>query len=194
KTPSRAVPLKKATSSRQLSCEQRSQFAVKMARTFHSTKTQPSSFVRITNRAELVSSAQLLVSYVTSSSCVSYRWHRRWSNDMAKIEKDDLVHVVSGQDRGKQGKVLRVLPAEQRAVVEGVNRVTKHVRAGQGADGSTEGGLVEQEAALHISSVAVVDPETEKPTRVGYRFEEVEEDGVTKTVKVRFAKASGKEL
>ncbi|HIW47443.1 MAG TPA: 50S ribosomal protein L24 [Candidatus Yaniella excrementigallinarum] len=113
---------------------------------------------------------------------------------MAKIKKDDLVQVLSGKDRGKQGKVLRVLPAEQRVVVEGVNRVTKHVRAGQGADGSTEGGLVEQEAALHISNVAVVDPETEKPTRVGYRFEEVEEDGVTKTVKVRFAKASGKEL
>ena len=113
---------------------------------------------------------------------------------MAKIKKDDLVQVLSGKDRGKQGKVLRVLPAEQRVVVEGVNRVTKHVRAGQGADGSTEGGLVVQEAALHISNVAVVDPETEKPTRVGYRFEEVEEDGVTKTVKVRFAKASGKEL
>src|SRR5699024_5713809 len=113
---------------------------------------------------------------------------------MAKIKKDDLVQVLSGKDRGKQSKVLRVPPAEQRVVLEGVNRVTKHVRASQGADGSTQGGLVEQEAALHLSNVAVVDPETEKPTRVGYRFEEVEEDGVTKTVKVRFAKASGKEL
>src|SRR5699024_5910150 len=113
---------------------------------------------------------------------------------MAKKKKDDLVQLLSGKDRGKQGKVLRVLPAEQRVVVEGVNRVPKHVRAGQGADGSTEGGLAEQDAALHISNVAVVDPETEKPTRVGYRVEEVEEDGVTKTVKVRFAKASGKEL
>src|SRR5699024_5965070 len=101
---------------------------------------------------------------------------------------------LSGKDRGKQDKVLRVLPAEQRVVVKGVNHVTTHVRAGQGDDGSTEGGLVEQEAALHISNVAVVDPKTENLTRVGYRFEEVEEDGVTKTVKVRFAKASGKEL
>src|SRR5699024_12178569 len=101
---------------------------------------------------------------------------------------------VTSKDCSNNGKVLRVLPAEQRVVVEGVNRVTKHVRAGQGADGSTEGGLVEQEAAQHISNVAVVDPETEKPTRVGYRFEEVEEDGVTKTVKVRFDTASGKEL
>src|SRR5699024_443660 len=113
---------------------------------------------------------------------------------MAKIKKDDLVQVLSGKDRGKQGKVLRVLPAEQRVVVEGVNRVTKHVRAGQGADGSTEGGLVEQEGSLHTSNVAVGGPETEKPTRGCYRFEGVEEDGVTKAVKVRFAKASGKEL
>src|SRR5690625_2351796 len=113
---------------------------------------------------------------------------------MAKSKKDDLVQVVSGKDRGKQGKVLRVLPAVQRVVVECVNRVTKHVHAGHGADGSTEGWLAEQEAVLHISNVAVIDTDTEQTSRVGYRFEEVEEDGVTKTVKVRFAKASGKEL
>ena len=118
---------------------------------------------------------------------------------MAKIKKDDLVQVVSGKDRGFQGKVLRVLPEEDRVLVEGINRVTKHVRPGAHAghdhdDGSSEGGRVEVEAFLHISNVAVVDPETQKPTRVGYRFEEVEQDGETKTVKVRFAKASGKEL
>lgn len=113
---------------------------------------------------------------------------------MAKIKKDDLVQVIAGKDRGKQGKVLRVLPKQDKVLVEGVNRVTKHVRAGQGPDGATEGGRVEQEALLHISNVAIVDPESGKPTRVGYRFEEVEEDGVTKTVKVRYAKASGKEL
>src|SRR5699024_12715765 len=95
-----------------------------MARTFHSTKTQPSSFVRLTNRAEPVSSAQLLVSYVTSSSCVSYRRHRRRSNDMAAIKKDVLVQVLSSKDRGHQGQVIRVLPAAQRAAVDGVNRVT----------------------------------------------------------------------
>ncbi|WBL17744.1 MULTISPECIES: 50S ribosomal protein L24 [Citricoccus] len=113
---------------------------------------------------------------------------------MAKIKKDDLVQVISGKDRGKQGKVLRVFPAQERVLVEGVNRVTKHLRAGQDNNGSTEGGLQVVEAPLHISNVAVVDPETKKPTRVGYRFETVEKNGVEKTVKVRYAKASGKEL
>lgn len=113
---------------------------------------------------------------------------------MAKIKKDDLVQVISGKDRGKQGKVLRVFPTKDRVLVEGVNRVTKHLRAGQNNDGSTEGGRQVIEAALHISNVAVVDPETEKPTRVGYRFENVEKDGEQKTAKVRYAKASGKEL
>src|SRR5699024_1070975 len=106
---------------------------------------------------------------------------------MAKIKKDDLVQVLSGKDRGKQGKVLRVLPKTDKVLVEGVNRVTKVVRAGQGPDGATEGGRVEEEALIHISNVAVVDPETEKPTRVGYRFEEVEKDGETKIIKVRYA-------
>ena len=113
---------------------------------------------------------------------------------MAKIKKDDLVQVLSGKDRGKQGKVLRVLPKQDKVLVEGVNRVTKHDRAGQGPDGATEGGRVEEEALIHISNVAVVDPETEKPTRVGYRVEEGEKDGETKITKVRYAKASGKEL
>lgn len=107
---------------------------------------------------------------------------------MAKIKKDDLVQVLTGKDRGKTGKVLQVIPKKDRVLVEGVNRVKRHLRAGQ--FGQTEGGIVESEAPIHISNVAVVDPETQKPTRVGYRFEEV--DGETK--KVRYAKASGKEL
>ncbi|WP_022871728.1 50S ribosomal protein L24 [Nesterenkonia alba] len=107
---------------------------------------------------------------------------------MAKIKKDDLVQVLTGKDKGKQGKVLEVIPKRDRVVVEGINRVKRHLRAGQ--FGNTEGGIVESEAPIHISNVAVVDPETGKPTRVGYRFEEV--DGETK--KVRYAKASGKEL
>ncbi len=106
-----------------------------------------------------------------------------------KIKKDDLVQVLSGKDKGKQGKVLQVLPAEERVLVEGINRVKRHLRAGQ--FGNTEGGIVESEAPLHISNVAVVDPETGKPTRVGFRFED---DGDGGTTKVRFAKASGKEL
>ena len=115
---------------------------------------------------------------------------------MAKIKKGDLVQVISGAtqarggDRGKQGKVLEVLVERNRVVVEGVNRVTRHVKAGPNGGG----GIETVEAPIHISNVAVVDPETKKPTRVGYRFETVEKDGVSKTVKVRFAKASGKEL
>ncbi|MCH8560525.1 50S ribosomal protein L24 [Nesterenkonia sp. LB17] len=111
---------------------------------------------------------------------------------MAKIKKDDLVQILTGKDKGKQGKVLQVLPQKERVLVEGVNRVKRHLRAGQ--FGSTEGGIVESEAAIHISNVAVVDPETGKPTRVGYRQETVERDGVSKTVRIRFAKASGKDL
>ncbi|MGJ9372966.1 MULTISPECIES: 50S ribosomal protein L24 [Nesterenkonia] len=111
---------------------------------------------------------------------------------MAKIKKDDLVQILTGKDKGKQGKVLQVLPAKERVIVEGVNRMKRHLRAGQ--FGSTEGGIVESEAAIHISNVAVVDPETGKPTRVGYRQETVERDGVSKTVRIRFAKASGKDL
>lgn len=111
---------------------------------------------------------------------------------MAKIKKDDLVQVLTGKDKGKTGKVLEVLPKKDRVVVEGINRVKRHLRAGQ--FGQTEAGIVESEAPIHISNVAVVDPETNKPTRVGYRFEEVESNGETVIKKVRFAKASGKEL
>ena len=111
-----------------------------------------------------------------------------------KVHKGDTVLVISGKDKGAKGKVIQAFPAQQKVLVEGVNRVTKHLRAGQNNDGSTEGGLQVVEAPIHVSNVAVVDPETKKPTRVGYRFETVEKDGESKTVKVRFAKASGKEL
>ena len=113
---------------------------------------------------------------------------------MAKIKKDDLVQVIAGKDKGKQGKVLRVFPTDERVLVEGVNRVTKHLRAGQDNNGSTEGGLQVVEAPIHISNVALVDPKTKKPTRVGFREETVEKDGVKKTVRVRYAKKSGENL
>ncbi|WP_431709846.1 50S ribosomal protein L24 [Glutamicibacter uratoxydans] len=112
----------------------------------------------------------------------------------AKIKKGDLVQVIAGGDRGKQGKVLKVFPEAQRVLVEGVNRVTKHTKAGQTESGSTTGGIEVVEAPMHVSNVAVVDPETKKPTRVGFREETVEKDGVSKTVRVRYAKASGKDL
>jgi large subunit ribosomal protein L24 len=119
---------------------------------------------------------------------------------MAKIKKGDLVQVISGAtqarggSRGKQGRVLQVLVEKNRVIVEGVNYVTKHVRQGQTQRGTKTGGVETHEAPIHISNVALVDPETKKPTRVGHRNEEVTKNGVTKTVRVRYAKKSGKDL
>ena len=119
---------------------------------------------------------------------------------MANIKKGDLVQVISGRsqarggDRGKQGKVLEVLVAQHRVVVQGVNFVTKHVRVGQTQRGTKTGGIETLEASIHVSNVALVDPETKKPTRVGFREEVVTKDGVEKTVRVRYAKKSGKDL
>ena len=119
---------------------------------------------------------------------------------MANIKKGDLVQVITGAtqarggDRGKQGKVLEVLVESQRLVVEGVQRVTKHVKAGQTQRGTRTGGIETVEAPIHISNVMLVDPETKKGTRVGYRTEQVERDGRTRTVRVRVAKRSGKDI
>lgn len=120
---------------------------------------------------------------------------------MANIKKGDLVQVISGRaqarggDRGKQGRVIEVIPEQNRVVVEGVNYVTKHVKVGQTQRGSKTGGIETHEAPIHVSNVAIVDPpETKKPTRVGFRNETVTKDGVTKTVRVRYAKKSGKDL
>lgn len=119
---------------------------------------------------------------------------------MAKIKKGDTVQVITGAsqarggDRGKQGTVLEVRVAENRVVVEGVNFVTKHSRVGQTQRGTKTGGIETVEAPIHISNVALVDPESKTPTRVGHRVETVTKDGVTKTVRVRYAKKSGKDL
>jgi large subunit ribosomal protein L24 len=119
---------------------------------------------------------------------------------MANIKKGDLVQVISGPtqarggDRGKQGRVIEVLKEQDRVVVEGINFVTKHVRVGQTQRGTKTGGIETVEAPIHVSNVAIVDPETKKPTRVGHRNEEVTKDGVTRTVRVRYAKKSGKDL
>ena len=119
---------------------------------------------------------------------------------MANIKKGDLVQVISGRsqarggDRGKQGKVIEVLVNENRVVVQGVNFVTKHVRVGQTQRGTKTGGIETHEAPIHVSNVALVDPESKKPTRVGFRNETVTKDGVSKTVRVRYAKKSGKDL
>jgi len=113
---------------------------------------------------------------------------------MAKIKKGDLVVVIAGKDKGKQGRVLEVLTERDRVIVEGVQRVTKHTKVGQSQRGSRTGGIETVEAPIHISNVMVVDPETKKGTRVGYRTEEVERDGRQRTVRVRVAKRSGKDI
>ena len=98
----------------------------------------------------------------------------------AKIKRDDEVVVLAGKDKGKQGKVLKILTDKDRVIVEGVNVVKKHQKPNPGAGES--GGIVEQEAAIHISNVAILNPETGKADRVGFRIE----DGK----KVRFFKSN----
>ena len=100
-----------------------------------------------------------------------------------KIKKGDKVVVITGRDKGKSGEVLRVLRAESRLIVQGVNMVKRHTKPGAGQ----AGGIVEKEAAIHISNVAHIDPKSDKPTRVGYK---VLGDGR----KVRFARRSGEVL
>lgn len=117
-----------------------------------------------------------------------------------KIKKGDLVQVITGAseerggDLGKQGKVLEVLTESNRVVVEGINRVTRHRKPGQTKDGATAGGIEIVESPIHISNVALVDPETKKPTRVGFREETAERSGRERKVRVRVAKGSGKEI
>jgi len=112
---------------------------------------------------------------------------------MAKIKKGDLVVVIAGRDRGQQGRVLELTGNGDRVVVEGVQRVTKHIKPGT-RQNNQAGGIETVEAALHISNVMLVDPETKKGTRVGYRTQEVEQDGRTRVKRVRVAKRSGKDV
>ena len=111
-----------------------------------------------------------------------------------KIKKGDTVQVLAGKDKGSTGKVIAVYRESERALVEGVNRVTRHTKAGQSARGTTTGGLVVQEAPIHVSNVAVVDASDKKPTRIKTRVETVERDGRSKTVRTRVGARSGKDL
>jgi large subunit ribosomal protein L24 len=113
-----------------------------------------------------------------------------------RIKKGDTVQVIAGKadDKGRTGKVIAVYPETQRVLVEGINRITKHTKVGQSNRGAKTGGLVHTEAPIHISNVALVDPSTKKPTRVGIRTETVERDGKTSTVRIRVAKRSGKDI
>ncbi|MGF1592803.1 MAG: 50S ribosomal protein L24 [Kiloniellaceae bacterium] len=100
-----------------------------------------------------------------------------------KIKKGDKVVVITGRDKGKQGEVLRVLRAEERVLVQGVNMVKRHTAPSQ----ASTGGIVEKEAPLHISNVAHIDPKSQKATRVGYK---IDKDGR----KIRIARRSGEAI
>jgi large subunit ribosomal protein L24 len=105
-----------------------------------------------------------------------------------KIKKGDHVIVLSGKDKGATGQVIAAFPAASKVVVEGVNMVKKNKKVtNPGGRSANEGGIVTQEAPIHVSNVALVDPETKRPARVGYR---INEDGT----KVRVLRPSGKEV
>jgi len=119
---------------------------------------------------------------------------------MASIKKGDLVVVIAGAresrggDWGKTGRVLEVFKEQDRVIVEGVNLVTKHVKVGQTQRGTKTGGIETHEAPIHVSNVALIDPESKKPTRVRSSISKVEKDGVQVTTKVRVSTRSGKEI
>ncbi|MGB9182545.1 MAG: 50S ribosomal protein L24 [Solirubrobacteraceae bacterium] len=104
----------------------------------------------------------------------------------ARIRTDDDVIIMSGKDRGKTGKVLRVEPKKRRVYVEGLNIVKRHQRPTQTASGQQAGGVIEREGPIHISNVMLVDPKDGKPTRVGIEIA----DGK----RLRIAKRSGARL
>jgi large subunit ribosomal protein L24 len=86
----------------------------------------------------------------------------------ARIKRDDQVIVISGKDRGKKGKVLRVDPTNSKVIVEGLNMIKRHQKAQQtGPTSHQQGGVIEREAGIHVSNVALLDPKDGKPTRVG---------------------------
>jgi large subunit ribosomal protein L24 len=104
----------------------------------------------------------------------------------ARIRSNDEVMVISGKDRGKTGKVLRVDPKKERVYVEGLNIVKRHQRPTQTASGQQAGGVIEREGPIHVSNVALIDPKDGKPTRVGIEIA----DGK----RLRIAKRSGSRL
>lgn len=99
-----------------------------------------------------------------------------------KLHTGDLVAIITGKDKGKTGRILRVLAEQGRVVVAGINMRTRHIRKTHQAPGR----VVRYEASLHASNVMVMDPKTKKPSRIGYRM--------NKNVKERFAKKSGEQL
>ena len=104
-----------------------------------------------------------------------------------KIKKGDRVVVIAGKDAGREGTVILADPGRQRVLVQGVSMIKKNTKVNyQGRRGAKEGGIVHQEALIHVSNVALIDPDTKKPARAGYRF-----DGTTK---IRVSRPSGKDI
>jgi large subunit ribosomal protein L24 len=103
-----------------------------------------------------------------------------------KVKKGDTVLVIAGKDKGAKGKVIQAYPTRDRVLVEGVNRIKKHTRVSQNQRGAQSGGIVTQEAPIHVSNVMVVDSDG-KPTRVG---KTTTDDGK----RVRISRRSGKEI
>jgi large subunit ribosomal protein L24 len=103
-----------------------------------------------------------------------------------KVRKGDTVLVIAGKDKGAKGKVLQAYPERDRVLVEGVNRIKKHTAVSTNQRGAQSGGIVTQEAPIHVSNVMVVDSDG-APTRVGYR---IDDNGS----KIRVARRSGKDL
>ncbi|QKY70952.1 50S ribosomal protein L24 [Lentibacillus sp. CBA3610] len=99
------------------------------------------------------------------------------------VKKGDKVKVISGKDRGKEGTILEAYPKKERVLVEGINMIKKHAKPSQD---NPQGGILNQEAAIHVSNVMLIDPKSGEPTRIGYE----DRDGG----KVRIAKKSGEAL
>jgi large subunit ribosomal protein L24 len=104
-----------------------------------------------------------------------------------KVHKGDTVLVISGKDKGAKGKVIQAYPTRNKVLVQGVNRIKKHTAVSTNERGAQSGGIVTQEAAIHVSNVMVVDSDG-TPTRIGYRVDE--ESGK----RVRISKRNGKDV
>ena len=101
----------------------------------------------------------------------------------AKVKKGDQGSVIAGRDKGKKGEVVSVRPEDNRLVVQGVNMVTRHTRPSM----NSQGGLIKQEATIHVSNVALIDPKSDRPTRVGFKT-------LADGTKVRIARRSGEQI
>ena len=105
-----------------------------------------------------------------------------------KIKKGDRVIVIAGRDNGREGVVIAAYPDKQRLLVQGVNMIKKNTKVDyQGRRGAKEGGIIHQEATIHVSNVQLIDPDTKKPARAGYRRDANDK-------KIRISRASGKDI